>query len=56
MGKRDGFRVYARFMMRHENLGRGLGRDIQRHPYGYLNVTMDGMGCLDNIQHPKPTD
>ena len=56
MGIRVGFRVYlvyARFM---KSGPQTRQRRILRHPYGYLNVAMDGMGCLDNIQHPSPTD
>ena len=25
-------------------------------PYGYLNLTVDGMGCLEDIPHPKYTE
>ena len=31
-------------------------RDISRHPDGYINVTMDSIGCLNNIAYPKPTE
>ena len=31
-------------------------RDISRHPDSYINVTMDSIGCLNNIAYPKPTE
>ena len=31
-------------------------RDISRHPDGYINVTMDSIGCLNNITYPGPTE
>ena len=50
-GRSSGYGVGARHMPVFFKCVKRTCKDISRHPDGYINVTMDSIGCLNNIAY-----